>query len=161
MKKEHKIGMAVIGFIVLAIIGIVAGGGKAAPTSNTSPIASASMFASPVGSPDVTAAPVRTPVAVATKAKAKAKAKLRRTADPATPVPVTSKAVAPPPPPPPTTAPAAAPSTPSGCHPLTDGGKCYEPGEYCRDSDHGASGVAGDGKTITCEDNDGWRWEPA
>jgi type IV secretory pathway VirB10-like protein len=158
MKKEHKIGIAVIGFIVLVIIGIVAGGGKAAPTGNTSPIASGSMFASPVDSPGVTAASVRTPTAVATKAKARAKP--RRTAAPATPVPVTSKAVAPPPPPP-TTAPAAAPSTPSGCYPLTDGGNCYEPGEYCRDSDHGASGVAGDGESIICEDNDGWRWEPA
>ena len=46
------------------------------------------------------------------------------------------------------------------CHPLTNGGNCYEPGEYCRTSDHGASGVAGDGKSITCENNDAWRWEP-
>jgi hypothetical protein len=60
-----------------------------------------------------------------------------------------------------TTAPAAAPSTSSGCYPLSDEGTCYEPGEYCRDSDHGASGVAGDGESIICEDNDGWRWEPA
>ena len=63
--------------------------------------------------------------------------------------------------PPQTTAPAAAPSTPSGCHPLTNGGNCYEPGEYCRNSDHGMSGVADDGKRIICEDNNGWRWEPA
>jgi hypothetical protein len=27
--------------------------------------------------------------------------------------------------------------------------------EYCRDSDHGATGRAGDGESITCEDNDG------
>jgi hypothetical protein len=60
------------------------------------------------------------------------------------------------PPPPPTTA---APAT--SCHPLTDGGNCYSPGEYCRDSDHGVTGVAGNGETITCADNDGWRWEPA
>jgi hypothetical protein len=59
------------------------------------------------------------------------------------------------------TAPGATPSTSSGCYPLSDEGTCYEPGEYCRDSDHGASGVAGDGESITCEDNDGWRWEPA
>lgn len=45
------------------------------------------------------------------------------------------------------------------CFPLTSGGSCYEPGEYCRKADHGASGVAGDGKAIKCEDNDGWRWE--
>ena len=44
---------------------------------------------------------------------------------------------------------------------MTDSGGCYEPGEYCRDSDHGMTGVAGDGETITCEDNDGWRWEPS
>jgi hypothetical protein len=52
------------------------------------------------------------------------------------------------------------PPAPS-CYPLSDEGTCYEPGEYCRDSDHGASGVAGDGEKIICEDNDGWRWEPA
>jgi hypothetical protein len=50
---------------------------------------------------------------------------------------------------------------PASCTPLTDAGNCYEPGEYCRGDDHGASGVAGNGEAITCEDNDGWRWEPA
>jgi hypothetical protein len=73
------------------------------------------------------------------------------------PVPTTTTTAPPPPPatvPPPTTA------APASCQPLTDGGNCYEPGEFCRDSDHGVTGVAGDGKTITCEDNDGWRWEP-
>ncbi len=59
-----------------------------------------------------------------------------------------------PPPPTPTTA------APASCYPLTDGGNCYQPGEYCRDSDHGVTGTAGDGETITCENNDGWRWEP-
>lgn len=62
----------------------------------------------------------------------------------------------------PTAAPvAAASSAPASCYPLTDGGNCYEPGEYCRNADHGMSGVAGDGEAIICEDNDGWRWEPA
>lgn len=51
--------------------------------------------------------------------------------------------------------------TAASCYPLSDEGTCYEPGEYCRDSDHGASGLAGDGERIVCEDNDGWRWEPA
>jgi hypothetical protein len=50
---------------------------------------------------------------------------------------------------------------PTTCYPTTDSGNCYEPGEYCRNSDHGTSGVAGDGETITCEDNNGWRWEPS
>jgi hypothetical protein len=49
----------------------------------------------------------------------------------------------------------------TGCHPLTNAGNCYKPGEYCRASDHNVSGVAGDGKAISCEDKDGWRWEPA
>jgi len=65
----------------------------------------------------------------------------------------------------PSTAPAVAPTTavasPAGCYPMSDEGTCYEPGEYCREDDYGTSGVAGDGEAITCEDNDGWRWEPA
>ena len=70
----------------------------------------------------------------------------------------------------PSTQPAAAPSSAptatapkpqASCYPLSDEGTCYEPGEYCRDSDHGLVGVAGDGEQITCEDNDGWRWEPS
>jgi hypothetical protein len=72
-------------------------------------------------------------------------------------------------PPPPVAAPAPAPppasshsaAPPSGCYPKTDGGNCYEPGEFCRTSDHGVSGVAGNGEAIICEDNNGWRWEPA
>jgi hypothetical protein len=59
------------------------------------------------------------------------------------------------PPPPPAQTPA-----PPDCTPLTNGGNCYEPGEYCRISDRGTSGTAGDGKSITCTDNNGWRWEP-
>jgi cardiolipin synthase A/B len=59
-------------------------------------------------------------------------------------------------PPPPTTAGSA------GCSPIDDEGGCYEPGEYCRDDDHGLTGRAGDGDTITCEfDNGGWYWESA
>jgi hypothetical protein len=75
------------------------------------------------------------------------------------PAPTTPAAVAPAPTTPAAVAPA--PTTPAGCYPKSDEGTCYEPGEYCRDVDHGTSGVAGDGEAITCEDNDGWRWEPA
>lgn len=57
-------------------------------------------------------------------------------------------------------APAPAPPPQTSCTPLTNGGNCYEPGEYCRNSDHGSSGVAGNGENITCVDNNGWRWEP-
>lgn len=53
----------------------------------------------------------------------------------------------------------APPQHPS-CYPLSNEGTCYEPGEFCRHSDEGATGVAGDGKRIKCEHNHGWRWEP-
>jgi hypothetical protein len=72
-----------------------------------------------------------------------------------------SPAPSPPPPPPATSTPAPPPTTAASCHPLSDEGTCYEPGEFCRDDDHGVTGLAGDGEQITCEDNDGWRWEPS
>jgi cardiolipin synthase A/B len=51
-------------------------------------------------------------------------------------------------------------ASPTGCYPIDDEGGCYEPGEYCRDDDHGMTGRAGNGLTITCEYDDGWYWEP-
>jgi phosphatidylserine/phosphatidylglycerophosphate/cardiolipin synthase-like enzyme len=60
--------------------------------------------------------------------------------------------------PPPAQAPTAAAA--GGCSPIDDEGGCYEPGEYCRDDDHGMTGRAGDGQAITCEyDNGDWYWE--
>jgi hypothetical protein len=64
---------------------------------------------------------------------------------------------APPPPPPPSSA----PPSPASCYPTTSSGNCYEPGEFCSTADHGMTGVAGNGEKIACEDNNGWRWEPA
>ena len=85
-------------------------------------------------------------------------------AAPATSTRPASTHAAPTPPAPTPTAPtptAIAPTpAPAQCYPLTNSGHCYEPGEYCRASDHGATGVAGDGETITCEDKNGWRWVP-
>lgn len=47
-----------------------------------------------------------------------------------------------------------------GCHPKTSSGNCYEPGEFCPHADAGMTGVAGDGKAITCELVGGYyRWE--
>lgn len=74
--------------------------------------------------------------------------------------PTTTPPTVPPNTTPPTTAPPA-PQPAAACTPMTDGGNCYEPGEYCRNSDHGASGTAGNGEAIVCSDNNGWRWEPA
>jgi hypothetical protein len=63
-------------------------------------------------------------------------------------------AAGPAPAPPPTHA------APAGCYPKTSSGNCYEPGEFCSKAEHGETGVAGDGKTITCTDVNGyWRWE--
>ncbi|HEU5420555.1 MAG TPA: hypothetical protein VFV41_22905 [Streptosporangiaceae bacterium] len=60
-----------------------------------------------------------------------------------------------------TLGPAPSPPARAGCYPRSNAGNCYEPGEFCRDSDHGMTGVAGNGEKIICEDKDGWRWEPA
>ena len=90
-----------------------------------------------------------------------------RTTRPAAPLPETTARH--------TSAPAAAPPRPTtaavplrttavptaSCYPLSNAGNCYEPGELCRKSDHGVTGVAGDGETITCQYNNGWRWEPS
>jgi hypothetical protein len=66
--------------------------------------------------------------------------------------PPSTQAAAPPPP-------AAAPPAPAACHPMTSSGNCYEPGEFCSVAEHGETGVAGDGKTITCVANGSyWRW---
>ena len=56
--------------------------------------------------------------------------------------------------------PATSPTPAASCTPIDDEGGCYEPGEYCRDDDHGTTGRAGDGQTITCEEKAGtWYWE--
>ena len=48
----------------------------------------------------------------------------------------------------------------SGCYPKAPSGNCYEPGEFCPEADAGMTGVAGDGKAITCELVSGrYHWE--
>jgi hypothetical protein len=67
----------------------------------------------------------------------------------APPAPATSAS---PPPPPPSAA---------SCYPTTPSGNCYEPGEFCSTAEHGETGIAGDDKTITCENTDPgstWHW---
>ena len=51
-------------------------------------------------------------------------------------------------------------STGSACYPKDNEGTCYEPGQYCRDDDHGATGRARNGDPITCDYKNGWHWEP-
>jgi hypothetical protein len=153
-------------FAVLVIIGVVTVSTSSKPTANSSRIAKAKAVATattsgatppsaPAPARATTSAPIRTapPPTPAEPAPARA--------EPAPPPRTTPATHAAPPParpaPPPTQA---APAAPAGCTPKTDGGNCYEPGEFCRTDDHGDNGVAGDGKAIRCEDNDGWRWEP-
>ena len=152
---RHKVLTGFLAFCGLVfIIGIAAAASSSSssstpvsPTSRPSAGAGLVATASPTARKTTTAAQTTT-AARSTSAQATASA---QTAAPSTPI---------------RTTPAAAPVTPAstapaGCHPLTNAGNCYEPGEYCRTSDHGTSGVAGDGEAIICENNDGWRWEPA
>ena len=151
-------------FALLIIIGVTAcvatkpasdvtPAGSATPTSTAA--SSHAAAAAKTGAPPTTArAAVPPPTHATTPAAAKPKAPPK-----AAPPTVQAAAPAPPPEQPPTTAPPPQPK--AGCYPVSDENTCYEPGEYCRDSDHGKSGVAGDGKAIVCEDHDGWRWEPA
>jgi hypothetical protein len=129
--------------------------GHATAVPSVAPAQLASEAPVPLSSPPPSSLP---PTATRAAAPPPAPASTRPPAPPAAkppapkppPPPPVSKKPAPPPPPPPK----------ASCHPLTNGGNCYEPGEFCRDSDHNVTGLAGDGEVITCEDNDGWRWEP-
>ena len=162
---RHKVLTGLLACCGLAfIIGAAAAAGSSSSSSR-----SAAMASSPaVKAPATTASPTLKKAPVATHAV---------TTAPSTPAPATP---APPPAQPRTTAAVhkSAPSTPAQttaaatpsptaskppatCYPLSNAGKCFEPGEYCRKSDHGMSGVAGDGEAIKCVDNDGWRWEAA
>lgn len=131
----------------LSIALAACGSAGSLPPANATPAASASQ---------TTALP--SPTATVLSSPAAPKAPPPRPPTNAPPPP----ANAPPPPtnaaPPPTNAP---PPPPAGCYPLSDEGTCYKPGEFCRDSDHGMTGRTADGEQIICENNDGWRWEPA
>lgn len=147
-KKPFKAALIAVGAVVLLliIIGIAAGGGNSTKTAA-------------IMKPTHTAASSPAPTPHPTKAPPKKKP---ITSQAPTPAPrQTAAAVAPSPAAPPTPVAAPAQPAPASCHPLTNAGNCYEPGEFCRKADHGTSGVAGDGKAITCEYNDGWRWEPS
>ena len=150
---RHKALTGIFTFVGLIIIIVAANSGGSGPSPGSGTTTGLTTTAS--------ATATATPSQHATQAAAtahEAHPKSTQTTSAASQAPASS-APAP-------TAPAAvvappASAAPAGCHPLTSGGNCYKPGEYCRASDHGASGVAGDGEAITCEDNGGWRWEPS
>jgi hypothetical protein len=118
--------------------------------ANTSSFASATQTATPTASASTASANIKRPTS-APKPTARQSPHVVKT----THRPVPRKAA-----PPATTAPPPAATT-AGCYPVSNAGTCYEPGEFCRNSDHGVTGRAGDGEAITCADNNGWRWEPA
>ena len=151
-------------FALLVIIGVAACAATK-PASDVTPASSATPIPTaptPAAAARTGAPPTTAPVAVPAPTHAitpAAKPKARPKTAPA--VPPTAQAAAPAPPAKPAPTAAPPPQPKASCYPLSDENTCYEPGEYCRDSDHGKSGLAGDGKAIICADNDGWRWEPA
>lgn len=151
---RKSLGIAAGVIVLLLIIGVAIGAaGNTGSTGSTSPTATGS----PSASLAVKTAKTLPIIKPKTPKKKHTAAHASKAPAPSTSAPTTHAAA------PATSAPPAPPSTKAAvsCYPLTNGGNCYEPGEYCRNSDHGVSGIAGDGEAIICEDNDGWRWEPA
>jgi cytoskeletal protein RodZ len=142
------VSWVVAGFVLLGAIGAATGAANKPPQTH---LASAPTT--------VTTAAKAAPSTALTRSDATTTSTTSTTVAPTTVAPTT---VAPTTTRPPTTQstplPTAAPTV--SCHPLTNGGKCYEPGEFCRNSDHGVQGVAGNGEAIVCTNNSGWRWEP-
>ena len=151
---------AVVGVVLIIVLPSV--NSKPTTTTALSPTALGGT-ASPSHAAPASSKPA-SPSPVATKSRTPVTSAPPKTAVAAVPVQTSAApAYTPPPVPAPTTQapqPVQTTAQPQGCSPQTDSGKCYEPGEYCRDNDHGVTGVAGDGEAIKCEDNDGWRWEP-
>jgi hypothetical protein len=165
---RHKALIGVLAFVALAIIIAAANSGR----SPSSPGGGTKADLTTTASPTATGTPGNQAAQTAAAAQRTQPEKTQPAAPATSDVPAPSHTTAPsaqapaPSAPAPTTAAATAPpaatsAAPAGCHPLTNAGNCYEPGEYCRDSDHGVSGVTEDGEPITCENNDGWRWEPS
>lgn len=155
---RHKALTGLLAFGALIIIIVAANAGKS-PSSPGSSVAAVGTTTASATATGVTSQHATQPAPAVQKThtertqttSAASHAPAPSAPAPSAPAPTTAAAVVAPP----------ASAAPASCRPLTNGGNCYEPGEFCRKADHGASGVAGDGKAITCENNDGWRWEPA
>jgi hypothetical protein len=159
VRRRAMITAAVGIVVIIALPSVNSSPNTTTALSPTAVNATASSSHAPASSPPAAPSPVvtksRAPVTSAPPKTTIAAAPVRTSAAPVyvPPAPATTTQAPQAPQPVQTTA-----QTPS-CSPLTDSGKCYEPGEYCRDDDHGVSGIDADGDPITCEDNDGWRWE--
>jgi len=171
---RQKAFTGILAFVGLIIVAVATSSCGSSPSTGsgttavmTTTAAAAAAAATPAGTPSrpATVTPTGTPSHRVTHAAAPAQtthptktktatatiAATSQAPEPPAPAPTTPAAVVPPP----------SSAAPASCYPLTNGGNCYEPGEFCRNSDHGVSGMAGDGEAITCEDNNGWRWEPS
>ena len=135
--KRHNWAFALIVAVILLIVGHACGQPGTSPAGNPPPGVSASADTAFPSSADVIATTTGSPVTAPSVSSA-------ASAPPASLAPVSATPVPQP-----------------ACYPQARSGNCYYPGEYCRDTDHGASGIAGNGDVITCENDNGWRWEPA
>jgi hypothetical protein len=148
-------------FALIVIAGVAAGPPTPTALSSTGAVGTSASPHAVASSRSASPSPVvTTPAAPVTSAAPKT------TAPAPAPVHTSAAPVYVPPAPAPTTQ-APAPQQPAqtteqaqqSCYPLTSGGNCYKPGEYCRKADRSTSGIDAEGDAITCEDNDGWRWE--
>ena len=139
-RPSFWIGLGVTTLILAGMGACETATGNSPSTQPGANVTSVVSTPSPTATPAATSAPTPTPTAAPTATPP--------------PTPAAAPPVAAPPP-------TAAPAPPAGCYPLSNSGTCYEPGEFCRTSDHGRTGRAGNGEAIVCEYNDGWRWEPA
>ncbi len=155
------------GLLVLLIIGLAAGGGSKSPTpSAPSPVASVAPVVADISttpSPSHKTAASKSPAPVTPSAAASSSSPAPvRTQAPATAAPTTAVPAAPTTTAPTTTAPTTAPPAAPACSPVASSGNCYEPGEFCPAKYHGMSGIAGDGKAITCSyypSSGTWHWK--
>jgi hypothetical protein len=145
-RRWVRIAGVILGALVVIIT--LANHSGTSPTAATAPAKSATPKAQ---APKATPKPAKPATPAAPAGPARTTPAAAAPARPSSPAPAQSTQPAAPP----------AAAAPAGCYPLSNEGTCYEPGEYCRNTDHGVSGMAGDGEAITCEDNNGWRWEPA
>ena len=124
-------------FAILVIVGVLTVNSGSESAANSSPTAAAGPASAPAVARSGTLAPSTTPPPTRSQA-------LRRPPSVPTAAPVPDRV----------TPAQAAPTTRSAPPPPTRAAPPPPPPPA------GATGVAGDGKAIKCEDNDGWRWEP-
>lgn len=155
MSRIKKIAIGLVGFLVLIVVASLSNHStKTASSSSATALVSTSDAPSPTLGE--TTAPPRVVVTTVAPTPTTTEA----------PVVVTSQAPTPVDTPPPTTraytpAPAPAPGGNLGTAPIQKppSGNFYRAGEYCPEVDAGDTTEDAQGRTLTCENNNGLRWE--